>query len=71
MARGEDDGGVVGEIDVLRPEFLGGKRFDEEEGLEVQLRSELLLQDLVGCEIGRELLGYQDLHLAAKLIKKT
>ena len=62
MAGGEDDGGIVGKADVLGPEFLGGQRFDQEERTKVEFGAEPALQRLVGREIGRHLLGYQDLH---------
>ena len=65
VAGREDDGGIVGEVDVLCAEFPGRERLDQEKRMEIELCAEFFLQDLVGCEIGRDLLGYQDLHLAA------
>ena len=60
VAGGEDDGGVIKDVDPLRPEFPGGERFDQEERMELEFHPVLFRHGLVRRKNTRGVLGNQD-----------
>ena len=60
VAGGEDDGGVIEDVDPLGPEFPGGERLDQEERMELELHPVLFRHGLVRRKNTRGVLGNQD-----------
>ena len=60
MAGGEDDGGVIEDVDPLGPEFPGRERLDQEERTEFEFHPVLFRHGLVGRKNTRRVLGDQD-----------
>ena len=70
MARGEDDSGVVKNVQPLGTEFPGGQRLDEIEWTEVNLYAEFLFHSIVGSLVHGGGLRYQNLAYVHKSCQK-
>ena len=60
VAGGENDGGIIEDVDPLGPELPGRERLDQEERAEFEFHSVLLRHSMVGSKNTRGVLRNQD-----------